>query len=614
MSVSENKEDDPVKQALNEIRLENLPAFFEMLSTLPAGSRLKKTNVYKKLLNSKIADNAKYVALELSPVDLAKYAAVAMVMGYPTYTMPLPDFIAYLHQKGFDAQKLTDYAAWAKKLEIFPEELENPEEAYRKWEMQYLEDRQNDMDASKKEHDRNLEAYKILSIEELQKELTFKQREALEYNGILLNDQEKMQQLESQPPDLSVEKRKERLELSSEIVELSFYLKLTRLEVEALSQALQSTRLSDQKQAALSEQKRREEKEASGIAFCKQSMDFFNPDADLQIGQTTDPDDPDNPMTVVSIAVKENDLLSRHCYIREQLAQYFNSKPAIYEWLTLPLDAWTPPLDLGQRLYQLPIGNIVIDTDSYNRLLYGPGSNFQLRLLKEKQRMGALNHTVSAFWNREEPVYYLESIVAPYTPDPETAALLARIPVPSARPPVSMFAPSNGLFGMGSSGEEDNTWSESKGEDNNLAPSNSMFNAPSGGLFQSSGPSWLDTQQEDDNLAPSNSMFNAPSGGLFQNSGPSWLDTQQEDDNLAHGSGLLNVPSGGFDFGAGADRESELRTSFRNLSDYNLEHLLYLRGLLEEQPNTPNEDIYNQRVLALELEIARHTQLIPENI
>jgi hypothetical protein len=148
MSVSETKENDPVKQALNEIELKNLPNFFKKLQDGSPSEELKKREFLRQILKTKITKNADYTALQLSPLDVVKYAAVSMIMGWPRFEMALPDFIVYLHQQGVNAetlnkyativedmlleniadlakdvkmrpQKLTDYAAWAKKLSLF---------------------------------------------------------------------------------------------------------------------------------------------------------------------------------------------------------------------------------------------------------------------------------------------------------------------------------------------------------------------------------------------------------------------------------------------------------------------------------------------------------------
>jgi hypothetical protein len=575
MSLPETKEDDAAsKTALEEIQLENLSAFFEMLSTLRPFAMLNKKNVLRKLLTGKMADNAKYVDLKLSYVDLAKYAAVAMVMGWPRYIMPLPDFIVFLGNIGFDAKKLTEYSLWAEQLGIVEyAEAEDPEEAYQKWEMQYLQNNKNDMDARKREHDQKLEAYKGFSIEETQKELALKQNEALEYNSFLLHEQEKMEQLvQHQPRYPNIEDRKTKLRISSEIIMLSFYLKLTRSEVEALSTTLQATRLLEQKNEALSEQKRREEKEASGMPFCKQSMDFFDPGNDLIIGQTTDPNDPNEPMTTVSIAVMDNNLLARHCYVREQLAQYFDSKPKIYTWMTPPRGVFTPPAWLGQRLYQLPMGNVIITTKSYNKLLNGPSKNFRLALLKGTQRMGALRHTESSFWNREEPVYKLVALDTNEVddePEFDNPAFADMVPPddddyePASRRDLAL------LLGNAPDVEPVFNYSE-------RIPEPNFMNADEIGLYLSGAQSFLTPEEQ------------------------ALLSSSQMPPMIGEGVPLESIPQPDQKVQQLQDRENELQGIFQDLSVYDLLGLFDIRQQLLEQPNMPTADIYNQRLLALD--------------
>ena len=115
-NILQNKSPEEVKQIFENIHLDNFQQFVEDLQLLSPVQQLEQIRFLAAILRYKIYENAEYVDLLLSPVDLAKYAAVSMLMGLPVYKMALPDFIVYLHNQGIDRQKLSDYALWAESL------------------------------------------------------------------------------------------------------------------------------------------------------------------------------------------------------------------------------------------------------------------------------------------------------------------------------------------------------------------------------------------------------------------------------------------------------------------------------------------------------------------
>jgi hypothetical protein len=317
--------------------------------------------------------------------DLFRYAAVAMLLGKSTWEMSLPQFVLYLMQRGVEPAEFLNISQWVTDFGV----LEY------KW---FSSDKLSNSNANlTPEQMQQAEG----EIKRLQDRETFLSEESQNLNETAdqLIAEEKTIDLKTFENDMT-EVLKGRLKIRSQLLAIKYQKDL-------LLNAVGPYRLSQQRAAAAAEQKRLDEEKATGVAYCAQSSDFFDPSADLKVGaKTVDPDD-GSVSTVISIAVAQDNLLARHCYIREQLAQYFQSKPQIYQWMAPPINAVTPPLQLGMKLYQLPLGNIIITQGGYSRLVNpnNPTTQFFLTKKADNVRMGTLNHTWSAFWDRTEPVY-----------------------------------------------------------------------------------------------------------------------------------------------------------------------------------------------------------------
>lgn len=180
--------------------------------------------------------------------------------------------------------------------------------------------------------------------------------------------------------------------------------------IKALKATLQPTVLVDNtaimeaSRAAALETKERETKmQATGQPYCHNTYDLLDPSRQLSLDEKGDEEEEGK---VVSIIYDEKEPSRRNCYWTKQLEAYGQSQTPIFIWENEPVDNWTPPVELGEQLYKLPSGEFVL-ARSWEKLIR-PTTSFVFRLqrLPENPRLGALDHTVGAAWNRTDLAVY----------------------------------------------------------------------------------------------------------------------------------------------------------------------------------------------------------------
>jgi hypothetical protein len=334
-------------------------------------------------LLAKTRDYAEYEQLILTPVENMRYASVAWLLGPEVFLLKLPDLIYRLSKQGLGRKEFENVSQWVEDAGIF--RYASLESVLAKIQKQMTLD---DDDKSQDDMSRNLQerlAQIRKSKSDLDKDLEYvaeQEKKALTFSG-------KLQEVLLR-------------RVSGQRLQIEDQLKVLTAEENELRQKVVDLHVAEQRKAAQQEAKRREEKEQSKAPYCAQSLDMFDPGSDLNVGDTSEDG------TVISIAVQENNLLARHCYIREQLQQYMERRVPIYEWLGMA-DEHNPIL--GSLVYQLPIGNIFVTQEGFDILMTGPETAFSLQLAQRNQWMGADSHTMSALWDRHFDVYDVLPII-----------------------------------------------------------------------------------------------------------------------------------------------------------------------------------------------------------
>ncbi len=108
---------------------------------------------------------------------------------------------------------------------------------------------------------------------------------------------------------------------------------------------------------------------------------------------------------VISIAPSPSSSVA-HCYLRSELLQSFQHATPLYQWSRHANTSFEPGFPLRQRVYRLPVGNIMIGQQGFEYLKNPLFAAYVLIPLGQII-VGTLNHTMSSIWDRLEDLFHV---------------------------------------------------------------------------------------------------------------------------------------------------------------------------------------------------------------